>query len=125
MKCKLLSVVLFSIGYFDSATAEEITSENGDKLKEFYTRFPKSDANKNGILTLDEMYNYLDKKIKDGATSELKGKKFVSRIYLKEILEKTPASDLNQDGILTKEELLQFVKSQKEAAERKTSVAEA
>lgn len=125
MKTKLLILIPCLLGFSITAKSEEITSENGPQLKEFYTRFPKSDANKNGILTIDEMYDYLDKKIKNGASSEKKGK-FISWIYLKEILEKSPESDLNKDGVLTKVELLEFVKRQKEQhANNQATVAEA
>jgi len=105
------------------AQAEEYTSENGDRLKRFYERFPKADLDKNGVMTLDEMHDYLDSKIKDGATSEKgankkqrrKGsfKNLSSRVYLTVFLQESPETDLNKDGILTKVELLEFVKLKK------------
>lgn len=90
----------------------EITSETGSNMKEFFEKFPKSDLDQNGVLTLDEMYQYLDAKIDDGSSSDMRGK-IISRTYLKRILKKSPEADLNQDGVLTKTELLEFVKLQK------------
>lgn len=125
MKFKPLLTILCAIGFTSAAYSQEATSQDSDRMQEFLARFPKSDLNSNGVLTLDEMHDYLDKKIKDGATSTVKGKKLISRIYLREILEKTPASDLNKDGVLTKEELLRFVKMQKENTGPGTTVARA
>ena len=101
------------LGMVFTLGAEEVTSENGPRLKEFYAKFPKSDLDKNGILTLDEMHDYLDKKIEDGSRSDDKGKNLISRIYLKKLLKRSPDTDLNKDGVLTKEELLTFVKQNK------------
>ncbi len=81
----------------------EITSENGPRLREFLERFPRSDLDQDGVLTLPEMHDYLDEKIKDGADSS-------DNIRLKLIHRKTPEADLDSNGVLTKEELLAFVK---------------
>lgn len=103
---------------------EEVTSANGgDRLKGFLEKFEKSDNNKDGVLTVDEMHDFLDKKIKNGSKSDpnptktvnlkkLKGLK--SRAYLNAFyIETEGGADTNKDGTLTKAELLAYVLSQR------------
>ena len=82
-----------------------------------------SDLNGDGILTVDEMHEFLDTNIRDGSVSEktkgqgggIRGrfKGLKSRVILGMFLEESPESDLNRDGVLTKEELLSYVLSQR------------
>ena len=119
MTHKLLILIPCAVGFIFSANAQEgtdvtkvteVTSENGPRVKAFYEKFPKSDLNKDGILTMTEMYDFLDAKLDAGARSDNKGTSFIDRIYLKLILKKSPDTDLDGDGVLTKQELLEFVK---------------
>jgi hypothetical protein len=128
MKHKLLSIIPCLLGVSICLADEEVTSANGgDRLKSFYERFEKSDLNGDKILTVDEMHDYLNDKIKDGATSDkakppgAKGsfKNLSSRVYLAIFLQESPNTDLNQDGILTKEELLTYVKMQRKVINSK------
>jgi len=128
MKYKLLSIIPCLLGITLCHADEEVTSANGgDRLKSFYERFEKSDLNGDKILTVDEMHDYLDAKIKDGTTSDkakapgTKGsfKNLTSRVYLAIFLEESPNTDLNKDGILTKDELLTYVKMQRKVINAK------
>ena len=38
--------------------AQQQTSENNDRLKQYLQRFPGADADKNGVLTLQEAQNH-------------------------------------------------------------------
>ena len=100
----------FAIQAEEVTEVKEVTSENGPRVKAFYQKFPKSDLNKDGILTMTEMYDFLDARLDPGARSDNKGTNFIDRIYLKLILRKSPDTDLDGDGVLTKQELLEFVK---------------
>ncbi len=128
MKHKLLFIVPCLLGSVFCHADEEVTSANGgDRLKGFYERFDKSDLNGDKVLTVDEMHDYLDAKIKDGATSDkakppgAKGsfKNLTSRVYLAIFLQESPNTDLNKDGILTKDELLTYVKMQRKVINAK------
>lgn len=120
---KTLLVILFFPGIFTCFGQEEVTSANGgERLKSFLERFEKSDLNGDGVLTVDEMHDFLDSKIKDGAqstktkrqTGEKRSlKNLSSRVYLAIFLKESPKTDLNQDGILTKAELLTYIKAQR------------
>lgn len=103
---------------------EEVNSSNGgDRLLAFYERFEKSDLDSDGKLTVDEMHDFLNKVIKEGAQSDptptktvslkkLKGLK--SRAYLNALyIETNGKADTSGDGILTKAELLKYVISQR------------
>ena len=81
----------------------ETNSENNPRVKEFYSNFPGSDANKDRVLTLTEMREFILKKVKSSATSE-------NYAPLKRMLKKAPDSDLNKDGVLTKTELIKFLR---------------
>ena len=81
----------------------DANSENNSRIKEFYTNFPGSDANKDKVLTLTEMREFILKKVKSSATSE-------NYAPLKRMLKKAPESDLNKDGTLTKTELIKFLR---------------
>ncbi len=123
---KLPAFLLFSLIAISSGlqASEEVTSANGgDRLKGFLERFDKSDLDGDGVLTVDEMHSFLDKKIKDGSVSDskptqsvnlkkLKGLK--SRSYLNAFYIETSAEcDINKDGQVTKNELLLYVLSQR------------
>lgn len=118
----ILSLSLLSCGTVFAL--EEVTSANGgERLKVFLERAEMSDLNGDGVLTVDEMYEFLDTNIKDGSVSEktrgkgggIRGrfKGLKSRVILGMFLEESPESDINGDGVLTKEELLSYVLSQR------------
>lgn len=112
---------------------EEVTSANGgERLKTFLERAEISDLNGDGVLTVDEMHEFLDTNIKDGSISEktkvrgsgLRGrfKGLKSRVILGMFLEESPESDTNGDGVLTKEELLSYVLSQRKVINEKGEI---
>ena len=120
---KTLLVLSILLGMFTCYSQEEVTSANGgERLASFLERFEKSDLNGDGVLTVDEMHDFLDSKIKDGAksvkTKRQEGEKrslknLSSRVYLAIFLKESPNTDLNKDGVLTKEELLTYIKAQR------------
>lgn len=131
-KLLLLSIIPCLLGFVFSSSANdskiaagtEVNSSNGgDRLKSFYERFEKSDLNKDGILTVDEMHSFLDKQIKKGTVSDPKPTKTVnlkkirgvkSRAYLNAFyIETKGGCDTDGNGVLTKMELLDYVMSQK------------
>lgn len=81
----------------------ELNSKNNPKLAKVYKAFPKSDLNGDKTLTISELRGFVDKKIKDGATSS-------KNIYLKRLLKEEKDADKNSDGVLTKSELLAHLK---------------
>ena len=81
----------------------DATSANNPKMKEFYSTFPGSDANKDKVLTVPEMRSFLIQKLKSDATSE-------NSLHLKKVLKKEPTTDLNKDGKLTKTELIKYLR---------------
>ena len=81
----------------------EADSENNKRVKEFYTNFPGSDANRDKVLTLTEMREFILKKVKSSATSE-------NYAPLKRMLKPAPDYDLNKAGVLTKTELIKFLR---------------
>ncbi|MDF1814853.1 MAG: hypothetical protein P1V20_21800 [Verrucomicrobiales bacterium] len=98
MKLTISVLVILFAGCFFSRAAE-LSSENNYKLKAVYDALPKTDGNRDGILTLGELRSYVEMKFKDHATSR-------SNFYLGKFLKNEPESDQNHDGILTKSELL-------------------
>ncbi|MBM82966.1 MAG: esterase [Planctomycetaceae bacterium] len=53
-----------------SAFAQELTSENDERFKKFLERFPKSDLNKDGVLTRDEVRKFNQERRKNQPTRE-------------------------------------------------------
>ena len=99
------SIFLFCVIAIGSSVLlhAETNSQNNSRVKEFYSNFPRSDANKDKVLTLTEMRAFILKKVKSSATSE-------NYPPLKRMLKKAPESDLNKDGTLTKTELIKFLR---------------
>ncbi|MDF1753779.1 MAG: hypothetical protein P1U89_13445 [Verrucomicrobiales bacterium] len=92
-------ILTIFLGFATGAIATEITSENHYKLKAVYEALPKTDGNHDGILTLVELREYVERKFNDRATSR-------SNFYLSKFLKNEPEADKNHDGVLTKPELL-------------------
>jgi len=127
MKNRLLFLASCLLCFSMCLGDEEVTSANGsDRLLEFYERFPSADTNGDGVLTVDEMHDFLKATISDGSTSQkgeketgkesIKGavSKIKSRVFLAKLLEKSPDADNNpKDGVLTKQEILDYVLSQR------------
>ncbi len=101
MKSCLLFV--FAISFSSMVETRAATSKSDSKIREFYQRYPRSDTNRDGVLTIAEMRNYINKWTPAGMTSK-------SYPPLRLALSKSPASDLNKDGVLTKSELLRYLK---------------
>ena len=91
-------------------TAQEKQDRQADtkaKLGEYLKRFPDSDANGDGILTLDEFKVFQQRR--------LPGQDMQSR--LREALRRFPQADANKDGSLTLEEFRDFQKRRRDSVE--------
>lgn len=101
MKLKHLPIFAIILMVGVSATAAP-TSKSNSKVRKFLNLYPKSDANKDGVLTTSEMQSYLLRNIRSSATSQ-------NSASVKRFLSNAPASDLNRDGVLKKSEMISYL----------------
>ena len=100
---RLLFPLLIVLAFGCGLAHAETSSANNSKVKEFYSNFPESDANKDGVLTITEMRSFIMSKVRSSATSK-------NYPPLRRLLKKAPESDLNRDGVLTKTELIKYLR---------------
>lgn len=90
----------------DGLDSEERRAREKAELQQWsaklYRLFRKADTNQDRNLSLLELRNHLDKKMKPGSTSQ-------NDLLLRILRKRNPKLDIDKDGILTKEEVVAYM----------------